>query len=303
MSLGGKLLAKPPSRISLAGGAVSALQWTTSGHRMGNLKLAAPDVIFLHGLGDNAGVWGAVIENLRRSRIDISVLALDLAGHGQSEWLAPENYTIPEIARIVYEAIHCFFVSDPPLLIGHSLGARVALELTTSAHLSPASLILVDMGIDDNPSVDDAVTTHVTTLGTGAKTRQELEHLLSSLLPLHDRRAVEAMIELSASEIGERVCFPFDPNILKIVSETFPGTLDQLREVARTVTFIRGAFSSVVQRATIERLTAATSNLMPIHTIAMSGHAIPLEQPQALAVIVAKHMTGLPLRFPRPRDD
>jgi pimeloyl-ACP methyl ester carboxylesterase len=300
--LASRPLQAPPSRLSLAGGAVSALQWPTSGHRTGNLDLAAPDIIFLHGLGDTAGVWSAVVENLRRSRIDLSVLALDLPGHGQSEWLAADNYTIPKLSQIVYEAIHCFFVSGRPLLIGHSLGARVALELATSSHLSPAALILVDMGIDDDPTVDDAITAYVTALGAGAETRQELEHLLCSRLPLHDRRAVEIMIELSASEIGGRVCFPLDPNILDIVSETRLGVLDQLREVARTVTFIRGGFSSVVQRATIERLQTATSNLMPVHTIAMSGHAIPLEQPQALAEIVAKLMTGSSLRSPGSRD-
>ncbi len=82
---------------------------------------AAPPVLLIHGLGDDADTWRYLIAPLSTQR---RVIALDLPGFGRSD--KPERaYTIPFFQDTFLDLLDTLSIPRATL-IGHSLGALVA---------------------------------------------------------------------------------------------------------------------------------------------------------------------------------
>jgi pimeloyl-ACP methyl ester carboxylesterase len=99
----------------------------------------APPVLFVHGLG-SAGYleWRFNLPALARSH---RVFAPDLPGFGRSE--KPEaGYGIPLFARVIEQYIRARRLK--PVLVGASLGGRVALEVALRNPASVQRLVLVN---------------------------------------------------------------------------------------------------------------------------------------------------------------
>lgn len=96
-------------------------------------------VVLIHGQGGNGAAWSAQTEELARRH---RVLALDLRGHGAST-VTPGPVSMERLARDV--ASFCErVVPEPCHVIGHSLGAMVALQLAVDAPARVRSLAVVN---------------------------------------------------------------------------------------------------------------------------------------------------------------
>jgi len=84
-------------------------------------------VVLVHGLGGSCRQWQGQLGHLRRTR---RALALDLRGHGRSEPSDDRSYGISEYADDVAAVADELGLSRF-VLVGHSLGAAVALELAS----------------------------------------------------------------------------------------------------------------------------------------------------------------------------
>lgn len=83
-----------------------------------------PPLVLVHGGLDHARSWDAVAAALRD---DYHVYALDLRGHGDSQWAPGALYTVAE--HVLDMAALCDVISIRPLvLIGHSLGGVIVLQ-------------------------------------------------------------------------------------------------------------------------------------------------------------------------------
>jgi pimeloyl-ACP methyl ester carboxylesterase len=82
-------------------------------------------VLLLHGVGATAAVWKGVVQGLRE-RGTFGWIVADLSGHGGSDWCS--TYSVGEVAARLAELVR---ESREPLLVGHSLGAYVALALAS----------------------------------------------------------------------------------------------------------------------------------------------------------------------------
>jgi pimeloyl-ACP methyl ester carboxylesterase len=110
----------------------------------------APPVLLLHGLGVGGSIWQAFA---RRLLPHLAAIAPDLRGHGQSD-APPAGYAATDYANDLIEMLQ---VEGPMPVVGHSLGALVALHM---AELSPELvpwLVLLDPPLDRelrNPEVE-----------------------------------------------------------------------------------------------------------------------------------------------------
>jgi pimeloyl-ACP methyl ester carboxylesterase len=83
-----------------------------------------PPLLLVHGALDHARSWDWVAAALRDR---YHVYALDLRGHGDSEWAKGALYTVAE--HVLDLSALCDEIGDPQLtLVGHSLGGVVALS-------------------------------------------------------------------------------------------------------------------------------------------------------------------------------
>lgn len=99
-------------------------------------------VLFLHSLAGNASQWESQLAHLRSSR---RALALDLRGHGRSASPADGAYDMAAYAEDV-AAIADGLSIDRFILVGHSMGAAVALASAAANPERVAGLLLVDGG-------------------------------------------------------------------------------------------------------------------------------------------------------------
>jgi pimeloyl-ACP methyl ester carboxylesterase len=104
----------------------------------------APPVLLLHGLGVGGAVWQAFA---RRLLPHLAAVAPDLRGHGQSD-APPAGYAAVDYAADLLELIADLQLPTPLPVIGHSLGALVALELGELAPGIVSWLALLDPPLD-----------------------------------------------------------------------------------------------------------------------------------------------------------
>lgn len=85
-----------------------------------------PTFILLHGFGDHAGTWAAVLEELAGA--GCSAVALDLPGYGEADPAAP-GQSLPQLDRFLLDAIEHWTVDGlPPVVVGNSLGGVLAIR-------------------------------------------------------------------------------------------------------------------------------------------------------------------------------
>ena len=107
------------------------LQWHGDAERR-------PAILALHGLSSNARIWERLAARLPGRRL----VALDQRSHGPSDRPA-QGYGA---AQVVADAAHAIVRLDlgRPLIVGHSWGASIALELAATRPELAAGLVFVD---------------------------------------------------------------------------------------------------------------------------------------------------------------
>ncbi|GAA0440600.1 alpha/beta hydrolase [Acrocarpospora corrugata] len=105
-----------------------------------------PTVVFLHGSAASAAVWKPLTRALAGRRPDAGWLLADLPGHGRSRWQL--DYSPAGYADSVAAAIRENAADHPVHLVGHSLGAMVALALADGTRgVTPASVLVLAMKV------------------------------------------------------------------------------------------------------------------------------------------------------------
>lgn len=101
----------------------------------------APELLFVSGWCCDHTAFQPQFDHFARTN---TVTSYDLRGVGQSEQPA-DGYSIPELADDV--AAFCAEVGiDRPVVVGHSLGGMIAVELGARYPSLPSALVLVDPG-------------------------------------------------------------------------------------------------------------------------------------------------------------
>ena len=102
----------------------------------------APAVLLLHGGGQTRHAWGGTARQLGLD--GWRAVALDLPGHGDSDWAADGDYTMPALAAAVTAVVR--ELGGPVAVVGASLGGMAAMAALALADPPPmAALVLVDI--------------------------------------------------------------------------------------------------------------------------------------------------------------
>jgi pimeloyl-ACP methyl ester carboxylesterase len=100
-----------------------------------------PPLVLLHGLGQSADAWRPVASALAR---DFHVVAPDLRGHGDSDWI--DTYSPQEQADDIGELITVLGLM-PAAVLGTGVGARAALLLAARQEHTVSRVAAVGVGV------------------------------------------------------------------------------------------------------------------------------------------------------------
>jgi pimeloyl-ACP methyl ester carboxylesterase len=166
--------------VEVGGGQhVSALAWGES----------EPELVLLHGIGQNAHTWDSVAMALGRP-----LVAVDLPGHGHSDWREDADYR-PRTSAVAVAAALAELAPAPRLVVGMSLGGLTLIRLAAEhPELVPRAVI-----VDITPGVGArvrAMTTDqrgVASLLGGPPTFDSFESMLAAAAAVQPGRPPESM--------------------------------------------------------------------------------------------------------------
>ena len=96
-------------------------------------------VVLLHGFSLDHGTWGPVVEHLVEA--GLRVVAPDLRGHGEST-LGTDPPTVDRFGSDLLAVVEQSGVANPHV-VGHSLGAVIALAARLDGRIDPASVTAI----------------------------------------------------------------------------------------------------------------------------------------------------------------
>lgn len=108
---------------------------------------ASPNLLFVHGWCCDRTAFQPQFEHFARTH---AVTTIDLRGCGRSD-RPTDGYTIPQMADDL-ERLCAEVGISRPVIVGHSLGGMIAIDLAARHPSVPSALVLVDPGpIDPLP--------------------------------------------------------------------------------------------------------------------------------------------------------
>jgi esterase len=152
------------------------LDWGTAGRE---------PVLFLHGGGLTAHTWDLVCLGLRRQ---YHCRALELRGHGDSEWAPDADYSL-ETQCVDLEGIVEHFGSERFTLVGMSLGGAISLTYAGKHADKLNALVLVDVGPNTRPAGRQRIADFV----SGPRELDSVEAFVERALTFNPRRRPEIL--------------------------------------------------------------------------------------------------------------
>jgi pimeloyl-ACP methyl ester carboxylesterase len=239
--------------------------------------------ILLHGHGEGSYVW----KHLASCLNGFVILAPDLPGHGDSDWYPDGKYDLSGYIRDVGIFMDAFEL-DTIRLVGHSLGANVAMRIAAGDRRIE-KLVLVDFG----PGIDSGI--RRPTRDRFKEQFRRYDHLseyegwLSSTRPLLSPRVVA---DVALSVLRQRADGPFEMKCDPLLSWDHNNVvssdceiLSVLRQIRCPTLVVRGAGSAVLSPSATTRMLKWLGTARAC-TVAKAGHAVMLDNPEEFASVV-----------------
>lgn len=247
----------------------------------------APKIVFVHGLGGSQSTWQMVLGELAdRYR----VAAIDLPGHGQSDKSAPgaADYSVHGLATVTGEALRALRLT-PAIVVGHSLGGAVAMELSVEHPDSVIGLVLVN-----SAGLGDEIAGGLLDLMEQEPGRETARGLLQ--LFFEDQRLV---VDRGIDEMAQTQLSPGAWEAQRAVAAAAFDRIGQrlairerLGKVGRPTLVVWGAKDRVIPLdhaiAALSKLPDATLRIMP--TV---GHVPQVEDAPGLARVIDRFARSL----------
>jgi esterase len=239
-----------------------------------------PAVLLLHGFAQSGHSFDfvslALCEKLR-------VIALDLRGHGESDWSETVDYKRETLVSDIAGIMHHLGL-DSASFVGLSLGGTISYMLAAARPELVKSLVIVDIA----PRVEQAGVNRVRGFVEGDDYFDSLEAMIEAVRAFRPGRTEEQLkgsVLRNAKRLQDgRWSWKYDPVMRRAEgrSKTGPDQENELwsalEAVACPALVVRGAESDIVSPETVAEMVRRIPDARAV-TVERAGHLVPGDNP------------------------
>jgi pimeloyl-ACP methyl ester carboxylesterase len=262
-----------PTVKRVESGGISAIRWGDG----------PPQVVFLHGGGQNAHTWDTVVLGL-----GVPALAVDLPGHGRSAWREDGDYG-PRLSAETLLPVLREWAPAPRLVVGMSLGGLTALRIAATAPDLVPELVLVDVTPSAPARHEEMTEAQMGTVALvqGDRTFPSFASMLDvtvAAAPHRDRKSLRRGVFHNSKRLDDGTWTWRYDSFRK--GEGFTNLWDDVPSITMPTTLVRGANSHFVDDEDAEAFANGAPGFQRTHVVAGSGHSVQGDQPGALVDIL-----------------
>ena len=242
-------------------------------------------VLLVHGFSNNHSVWDELADGLATRR---RTLAVDLRGHGESDWSLEGAYGVADYAADLAPTLDAAHI-ERAVVIGHSLGGNAATLFAARHPERVAALVLVDTGPSLSLGAMMVVARDVSGALRSYASTEEYRALLELTYPAGDRTALARMAETGlCARLDGRLEPRLDPGILSGPSDPEHwGKLElelwrALRRVRCPTLLVRGGLSAMLTEKVAQEMVESALVDATLVTIPRAGHAVMVDDGPSL---------------------
>lgn len=290
----------PARRVTIDGGdgnQVSAILWGNSASTgvPGEGDEPKPTLVFLHGGGQNAHTWDTVLLGL-----DLPALAIDLPGHGHSDWREDKNYSPPVLADAAAAAIRAF-AGTPAFVVGMSMGGMTTIALASRHPELVSAAVIVDVTPGSGARVAKMTDAQkgAVALTSGPKSFPSFEAMVDAAVkssPSRTRASLARGVAHNARPADDGTwIWRYDrargegPRPAHGSAEGFNALWDDLSASTAPMTLVRGGASLFTADDDVQEFVRRKPGT-PVHVVDGSGHAVQSDRPIELIAIIQDAM-------------
>jgi pimeloyl-ACP methyl ester carboxylesterase len=231
-------------------------------------------IVLVHGGGAHSRWWDHIAPLLTADR---QVIAIDLSGHGDSG--RRESYSFDMWAREVLAVAADAGLTEPPVVIGHSMGGIVTLRLASIFGSRIEGAVIVDSPLRDPAPEERAARRE--RIFRQLRVYPTREAILARFRPVPDQPVLGYIAEhIAATSVREADggwIWKWDPAVFSS-REVPTAPLSRLDCRAALFRAEHGILSAEMSDRVYDRL----GRVAPVIEIPVAGHHIMLDQPIAL---------------------
>jgi len=246
------------------------------------------ELVLLHGGAQNAHTWDTVALALGRP-----LVAIDLPGHGHSDWRDEHDYWPPSMADDVAFAVGRF-APDARAVVGMSLGGLTAICLAAQHPQLVRRLGIVDV----TPGTDHKKAEGIVAFITGPEYFDDFAAILARTIehnPTRSESSLRRGVLHNARELPDgRWSWRYDPargwksnTGAAEVSDYFGPLWAGVDAITAPITLYLGGVSPVVGPEDVDELLRRQPSAV-VHTVEGAGHSIQGDRPVELARLLAE---------------
>jgi pimeloyl-ACP methyl ester carboxylesterase len=247
---------------------------------------APPELVLLHGGAQNAHTWDTVALALGRS-----LVAIDLPGHGHSDWRPSRDYRPQAMAEDVAATIDAL-APGAVTLAGMSLGGLTALATVARFPEVADRLVLVDI----TPGVNQDKAAAVVAFIDGPPDFESFDAVLERTMahnPTRSRSSLRRGVLHNAYELDDgRWSWRYDKigDRLDDLDDRFADLWQAVSSVPTPILLVQGGLSPVVDDDDIAELQRRRPDAQVV-VVDAAGHSVQGDQPIELARIFETDLT------------
>ena len=247
---------------------------------------SGPTVVFLHGMVGSARYWESITAILAST---FHTISFDLLGFGDSPKPLDGEYDLDQHVKSVVSTLDSMNINQPIILVGHSMGALIALDLAARYPKRVKKLVLMGMPVFQNVVEARKQITRSNLVPKimyfGASGRIvcavmcKFRPLAQKLVPIYFKHLPKTIAEDSV----KHTWYSYSRSMTNIIeNQNVPADLNMLKI---PVILLYGKEDLLSKEADIENLK---SGCRDIYLRFLEGtHQLPIEQPQIMAEIIA----------------